>query len=307
MHLDKGDDMRKMRDEKGKAKKKPKEKGIRNLILSIVAMIALIACALGLPRVVFYVEDYYQNRATETAYRNSVDILSSDVSYPADMRTRMNEFAQLSFGDIGISKVEEGISLATFDTIMNAVESQMYMQYFHEISNHAYEDAMKGIIAGDVKKCNRYILYNEDYSEGVVLMFWDIDIFLPSVNSMLNLIVDSETYSIYYVSITSAADEDELVKEVLEEENPANATSLLQEEIANIGQEHLGYYKAYYNVMEAWGENILSSNNQFFYEVILPYPNNSLFFTIHVQKGVGNGLDISMGLPRVHSIVTTLD
>ncbi len=302
MHLDKDDNMRKMRDEKVKAKKKPKGKGIRNLILSIVAMIALIACALGLPSVVFYVEDYYQNRGTETAYRNSVDILNSDVSYPSDMRTRMNEFAQLSFGDIGISKVEEGISLAAFDTIMKAVESQMYMQYFHEISDHVYEDAMKGIIAGDVKKCNRYILYGEDYAEGVVLMFWDMDIYLPSVNSTLNLIVDSETYSIYYVSVSSAAEADELVKEVLEEENPANAMYFLLVE-----NEHLDYYKAYYKAMNTWEENILSSDEQFFYEMTLPYANSSLFFSIHAQKGVGNGPDISMGLPRVHSIVTTLD
>lgn len=317
-----------------------KRKKIGAYIFSVSALILLIVAAVFLPQIIFTVQDSYQTNQVDVLNRDVLDILALETSYSADVYTRLYKLAYSGIGNLTASAVESSIGLGEFNNIIEEVRNSEYMEHLVTMVPDTFGDSLEYINASDVKISDRYIIYGEDYRDGVILMFWYMKIYLPTVNSYMELIVDSETYTIYYVSVEAEEEvtytltvddrvaviqtdpetmEESLV--YLTEEEVQKQTELEHSEKIDYVAENLPkvfsfYYCRYYGVyldmhsLESgafdFSSNIAQSENAFTMAYPLPYNSTgskTLFFRMHAVAGVGQGPDISIGLPLIRNLI----
>lgn len=320
-----------------------KRKKIGAYIFSVSALILLIVAAVFLPQIIFTVQDNYQTNQVDVLNRHIRDIFAMETSYSADVYTRLNELAISGIGNLTPSAVESSIGLEEFNNIIEDVRNSEYMEHLVTMVPDTFGDSLEYINASDVKISDHYIVYGEDYRDGVILMFWYMKIYLPTVSSYMELIVDSETYTIYYVSVEAAEEvkytltvddrvavvqtDPETMEEVLvyltEEEVQNQTEQGISEKIdyvaENMPKVFSLYYCRYYGVylMNAdmyslepgafdFSSNIAHSENAFTMAYPLPYDSTgskTLFFRMHAVAGVGQGPDISIGLPLIRNLI----
>lgn len=320
-----------------------KRKKIGAYIFSISALVLLIIAAIFLPQIIFTVQDNYQTNKVDVLNRDVLDILTMETSYSADVYTRLNKLASSGLGDLTIAVVESSIALGEFNNIIDDVRNSEYMVHLASMVPDTFGDSLSYINASDVKISDRYIIYGEDYRDGVILMFWYMKIYLPTVNSYMELIVDSETYTIYYVSVEAVEEvaytltvddrvaviqtDPETMEEVLvyltEEEVQKQTEEELSEKIDYVAENLPGmfsyYYCRYYGVyiMNAekyslnpeefdFSSNIAQSENAFTMAYPLSFSSmdsKTIFFRMHAVVGEGSGPDISIGLPLIRNLI----
>lgn len=309
-----------------------KKKIFGTYILTVSALLVVIALAIFLPQIIFYVQDSYQVNQVDVINRDVYDIMEMQTAYSADITTRLKKLAEVGYGNVTVSLVDKTIEFDEFYSILSEVRHSEYMDRLIGLSPDTFGDSMKELSAENLEECNRYIVYGPDYADGVILMFWYMKIFVPSISSYMELIIDSETHTIYYISVDSVdgvafvADENgsieghnvvEAPTETIEEVFIYNTAQ--SEVIAIIAEgvpgEFASYYRMYYGAgtdamsyaedVRLIADNSVLSENAYTLAVPIEYDgiSISLFFRFCAEAGFGQGPDISIGIPVIRHLV----
>lgn len=318
-----------------------KKKIFKTYFITVTALLAVIALAVFLPQIVFYVQDSYQVSRIDVINRDVYDIMEMQTAYSADTATRLKKLSEVGYGNITVSLVENIIDYDELYSIISVVRNSEYMTNLTEITYNDLNEVMSTIGGDDLEKCNRYIVYGPSYSDGVILMFWYMKIYLPSVDSYMEIIVDSETHTIYYVSleasqeVTYVVEEDGKLKEytlaegeTLEIEEgtvailtePVEQTLEQMETIQLIAQkvpeQYVSSYRAYYGadaqVVSSYdeevrlvAENSVLDGNTYTFAAPLEYdgPAGSVFFLFYAETSSGPMPNFTVGIPIIRRLI----
>lgn len=311
-----------------------KRKIIGTYVGSVSGLVILIILAVFSPQLFFLVQDNYQIGKIDVINRDVTEIFTTQTAYYTDTYARLSNLAEVGLGNIAISTIESNMDIEQFYEIKDNIRTQMYMEILMDMVPDTFGDALDYISVDNMELCKCYIIYGEDYTEGVLLMFWYMKIYLPSVNSYMELVIDSETYTIYYVAVNAEADisyqvEYEVSADsakdvyytgiVLEEEVMEQEEKMLMSEdiqrAADLLPRYLeDFFYSYYGVYGYRQEN--SYNMVIGEEAVtiacpLIYGDSnynfndakSLFFRAYVEEGYGEGPDISIGIPIIRHFV----
>lgn len=311
------------------------------IIWSMVALIFTLVLAVFLPQFLFMLQDYRQMNTIAFDDRESFEVLTTETTYSRDMNTRMATLANIGYGNVNISKLARSIDISEFNELITNVKNQGYMIYLEEMLPTVFESIDIYLNATQIETCDCYIVYGSDYTNGVILMFWYMVFDIPELGGKLELIVDSETESIYYVCLESYK-----VAEVIEEAQAvvmdgkdfyglavqfgATATDIMPaitEEIVSVSENFPSYFSNYYcryygipyistvensEVSFAYSgaylwNNIAVGENEYTMAYALPYNGyefgDSIFFRFHVKVDERNRTDLSIGIPIIRRFV----
>lgn len=309
-----------------------KIKSIKSYLLSISGLLVLIIIALFLPNIIFSIQDGYQTATVETGNREAFDVQTAEEAYPKDIATRMQRVAAARWGNMTVSVVEQNIDQDLFNTLMNEIMMQEYMKILLTLADYELTEALERVSIENVKICDRYVVYGDDYTEGILLTFWYVKIYLPTVESYVEFIVDSETYSIYYAELNAEdtvnyvvyADSEQtegvqvsIISDVQENADKEEMTAEEKSELLSymavaIPSYYAEYYSPYYGVnpeellyAKDYYDEMISITNEFVTTTyILPYDDdNSLLFRFYAEQGDGKILNVSIGLPLIRQLI----
>lgn len=311
------------------------------IIWSILALILTIILALFLPQLIFYIQDYKQMNTVAFDDRETFEILTTETTYSRDMNTRMSTLARVGYGNVTISKLARSIDINEFNNLLSNIKNQTYMRYLEEMLPSVFENAYLYLNATQVETCDCYMVYDSDYQEGVILIFWYMVFDIPELDGKMELIVDSETESIYYIRLLSDKVTAEAAEEVsvvmngtdfynMQSAYGATASALMPEVTAELelvvenfpayfNNYYCQYYGIYYISMvdtngadigyaenKLW-QNIAVGENEYTMAYALPYGGNNyeetLFFRFFASVNKESGTDISIGLPIIRRFV----
>ncbi len=185
---------------KGKKHKKMSGKGIYITVVS--GIIILIALAFSGPEIVFQIQDTYQMGRTWQGTRNGLDVEALYSAY-GSLRERLVAFAERQSEDYEfyVAGTEHQRSAELLDMLDVIVTQEGYeMMEAYGIVPQLEEVKNRGYTIDQVKK---YVVYNdiaEDESNAVVVSAWYIE-FTTRQGITIKLLVDTETYTLYYIQI----------------------------------------------------------------------------------------------------------
>lgn len=163
----------------------------------------------------------------------------------------------------------------------------------------------------EVENCKKYIVYGDDYQEGVILMLWYLDIAIPENGVRVRFLVDSETESIYYIKITECIVKDNSVQSQTESQGNINDIELLKI-MAESACERLAFYAEYYEaeidkMIEYDEENGYVSvgvdDNICEVAYVLPYKKNSLDLMFRVSYENSMEPNILLGISVIGNLI----
>lgn len=307
-----------------------KIENVKSYILCTGGLIVLIIIALCLPNMIFAIQDGYRSATVESENRESFGVLEDSETYPMDIKTRMQRVAQTRWGDMTVSVVEQAIDQEQFNTVMTKVMSQEYMTILLSLADVELLEALEGISVENVKVYDRYVVYGADYTQGILLDFWYINVYLPSVESYVEFIVDSESYSIYYAELEAAeivsyvvySDAENVEINLIYEAETAEqkeADTIKEEQammIQNISDDipnyYIDYYSQYYGIspeeilfaMDYYDELVTVIDDFVTVTYTLPYgENSSLLFRFDAHFDSGEVINVSIGLPVIRQLI----
>lgn len=319
-----------------KRKKKAKS------IWSIVALIVTLALAVSLPQFLFILQDYRQMNTIAFDNRESFEVLTTETTYSRDIYTRMATLANVGYGNVNISKLARSMDINDFNELISNVKNQGYMIYLGEMLPTVFDKVALNLNATQIETCDCYIVYDSAYTDGVILMFWYMVFDIPELNGKLELIVDSETESIYYVQLASdkvaensGESQDVIVMggqdfynlTVQFEANASEIMPAIAEEIESVTTNFPSYFSNYYcqyygipyiSTVEnseanfaysgayLWN-NIAVGENEYTMAYALPYNSyefgDSIFFRFYVKVDEQTGMNMSIGLPIIRRFI----
>lgn len=306
------------------------KKTIKSYVICIGGLIVIIIMALLLPNMVFYIQDSYRMANAESQYRGSYDVVSVQDTYEKDVRSRMERVAGTRWGKMAVSVENTNIDSQMFDTIMNEIMVQEYMMFWLTMAEDDLSEALDNVSIENLNVCERYVVYGDNYTEGVLLAFWYLKIYLPSIEGYIEFVVDSETYTIYYVELSALEEIEHIVYiyntpeegssdiTVYYEENKEETLSTdlppveLKGMASNVASYYSMYYAEYYGVDadtllfsdEKYEESITVMDDYITATYMLTYsPNNSLLFRVYAEYDEKGASNISIGLPLIRRLI----
>lgn len=286
--------------------------------MCIGGVVLLIIAALLLPQIVFAVQDRYQITSTQVEKRNSLDVSQLNSVYEKEMNERMSNFAALSLQDITVTAID--YNMEDDLEVIEAILEQRWIEQLHYMTDYIFFETFQNALTVNLENCKKYIVYGNDYQEGVALMLWYIEMYVMDGEMKIRFLVDSETDSIYYLKITAC---DEQTDEIYYESSKATAAYgesydeslyLLAESVS----QSIGYYGEYYETgldqqletdsvsgyyASDWYTDVKVDSNQCIVTYPLFYGELSLDFLFEVTYGDNMNPDISMGIPAIGNLI----
>lgn len=320
-----------------------KRKKKAKTIWSIFLLILTLVLAVSLPQFLFMLQDYRQMNTIAFDNRESFEVLTTETTYSRDMNTRMATLANVGYGNVTISKLARSIDINEFNELITNVKNQAYMIYLEEMLPTVFENVSLYLNATQIETCDCYIVYGSDFTDGVILMFWYMIFDIPELGGQIELIVDSETESIYYIRLlsdkvtdVSAGAESQAIMlsgkdfYTMQTNFGATAAEIMPEittEVLLVAEDFPAYFSEYYcryygiyyisaiensevsfaySASSLWN-NIAVGENEYTMAYALPYNGNefydSIFFRFHVKVDEENGTDVSIGIPIIRRFV----
>lgn len=216
-------------------KKKKRAELQRRLLLYAAGAFAAVLLVVGAfltPRIVFAVQDDLRCGKVELEELERMDITSFNTGYEQEVYQRLLRFAQgLAEGQQYYVAVKE---LEPTSEIMDYLISErgLYQEgiIFWLQQDHIPAEALDY----NLIQWKQYVIYGDDFSEGVNFLLWYIELGNPGT-PVLKLLMDAETGSVYAVSMER-------------KDNLAKNETLLKElndswqDIFNAGSSDLGFY-----------------------------------------------------------------
>lgn len=185
-----------------------KRRNIGSYCLSILGMALLLAAALYLPRFVFETQDSYRMTGTRVEKRDSLDIFYVNSEYVKSMHDRMEYFAGMEKETITASAIHyDDRDEETRKKDLNEVLNQEWIFRLMETTFYFYGEFYREPQAPDIRECKKYVVYGKDAQgqnkDQIALMLWYYELGWEGDSARMQLLVDSETDSIYYVRLTT--------------------------------------------------------------------------------------------------------
>lgn len=171
--------------------------------LCVLGMAFVIIFALFGPQIVFKGQDCYRLSGTEVQNREHPDVAKLNLTYEKDINVRMNRFAQREkyyVTDIAYDSVVDEETLNALHQIME--QEFIWYLFGSDLVLNAYYDEFtfdKDPLS-EVTELKKYIIYGDDFNEGVALMAWYFDDTF-SDGTRIQCLADTETYTIYYLRV----------------------------------------------------------------------------------------------------------
>lgn len=320
-----------------------KGKRIISIVWGITGLLLTISLAVFLPQAVFMIQDYRQTSLVDVTTRETYEVLTTDAAYMQDVNARMGRMASIGYGDMEISKVERSMDIEECMNLISGVKAQSYMVYLSDMLPSTFGEMLPYLSVTQMETCDCYIVYSDDYVDGVILMFWYMVFDMPELGYAMELIVDSETETIYYVRLmgtvdnynAESQDNTAMIMDGKDYYEQINMSGLgyeelllsMDEEVESVAEKFPeyfdNYYARYYGIYSihspeessdvhfpysgsyVW-ENCVVGEKAYTMAYALPYSTNidgSLFFRFYVEKSGESGPDISIGIPIIRRFV----
>lgn len=289
-------------------------------ILCAVGMLVLVIAALFLPQIIFEIQDKYRMANTEVESRESLDISQLNLSYEKQLSVRMSNFLKANQKMVtGLDyEVTQGSDQeALLETILYQDWFFLLIEYSINAGIDYYGEIFGYDIASNVQECRRYIVYGSNYER--MLMMWYFDIYLTDVDTRIQLAVDSETETIYYMKVSY--------------DGPQVKKTEFTEAYYSMYDYIMSYIDFYYYYYEAddglnaetdrntdtWDEavnvtagmeegeqydaGVVMDENQYKVEIALPYGETSMTFLFQTVFGDDVYPDIIMGIREIGELI----
>lgn len=278
------------------------KKNMKTYGICIGGMLLLVAVALLLPQIVFTIQDRHRMISTEVEIRNSLTVSQVNSIYEKQMCNRMSKLAAMDLETANITAIDYDIrEEAQIEVLLERIFNQEWMEALNDMTLYSFGEMFE-IGYKDVKKCKKYIVYGNDYQEGVALMMWYFDLYMTEIHTRIRILVDSETDSIYYIKITAS-------DEQIDKGNIAYDTTIGRHELLHAMTEqilfYIDFYCTYYEGEKL--EHLAEINVVEQQCTIIKYPFSfgeiSLDFLVQAVYGSGKNPDISIGISNIANLI----
>lgn len=178
-----------------------KQKRKRSYAWAVLGLLLTITVAIFLPQVIFMIQDYRQTSTVDVTTRETYDVLSIETVYLQDVNARMYRMAGIRYKEMTISKIARTMDVNDCMNMLSDVKGQYYMEYLMDMLPTTCGEIIPYLSVTQLETCDCYMVHGNDYTDGVILMFWYMVFDIPELDAKVELIVDSETETIYYVRV----------------------------------------------------------------------------------------------------------
>ncbi len=287
--------------------------------LCVAGMLLLVIAALFFPQIIFEIQDRYRMVNTEVEARESPDIFQLNLSYEEQLGIRMSNFLKAN------QKMVTGLDYDVTEGAEQAglLETIMYQEWFYILYDYSitvdsfyYESMFSTDIASSVQDCKKYIVYGSNYEP--LLFLWYFDIYLPDIGTRMQLVVDTEDDTVYYIRLSFDEQQERQTKftdagpaYVLIEYIMANIPFYYSYYEADSYEENLGYG---YDLVSDAGNVAVTGSEQYDigivmdesqYKIETAFPYGDSYMTFFAQAAFGDGVhpEIIMGIREIGELI----
>ena len=289
----------------------------------LLGLTILLVISFFLPQMIFQVQDGYRfiGKSVETwEYANNTLV---SAGYEKDMYQRMTNLAAKETDDLTISAISYGGK--NVDEVVDLLERVFvsdWMGNINEMTMGMYYDFLQETSTINIQDCKKYVVYENTSLENILLMVWYLDIYMVDYDTSVQLLVDVETESVYYISITGMGDAEKVYQQNDKWESVESVAGeyykISKYEIYNIAPYYMIYFNEYY---EAGMEDIVEFNEGGWenedvwfvtreeYDALcrvsfsMPYGNIGTEFEVCISDGKGSRLDYSAGVTMIRDLI----
>lgn len=166
-----------------------------------LGMAAVIVFSLFGPQLAFDVQDYYRASDTEVKRRELPDVAKLNMGYEKDVHTRMNRFAQKNHYYTAVIEYDSALDEETIDSLLRIMSQEIFWIFLDggllpDIYTEVYDSDFK------LTELKKYIIYGDDFNDGVGLMAWYFDKTI-SDGIRIQCLADVETDTVYYLKVST--------------------------------------------------------------------------------------------------------
>lgn len=295
----------------------------------IAGMVFLIVAAFLLPQIVFTIRDNEQMKNTKLQERTSQNLSQISSIYEKQMHDRMSYWATMDLNTATVTTIGE--EPKDENKLAELLDGFLKQSWFYPVGDIAmFSETLDIVSVESIKTCKKYIVYRNDYQEGIALMMWYMDIYVDEMYARIQLLVDSETNSIYYMKLTSNAENPEqTISDQSQSTYTASSFTKKDKKIIYCGTDTstsdstcfatdlketfafydkiipslLIFYSQYYEADE--GETLKQEikEKQFTSTFEFPYGESNLDFIFQITSKTGSNLQVSVGIPTIGKLI----
>lgn len=165
--------------------------------LGVSALVLLVLASLFAPRLLFAVQDNVRLTGIKTGRYESWDITNLVTDYENSLPLRLSAFAK------GL-EMQKTYYVATLETGSNRDAYDMIEKvWYQELITHLFDAGLfsKEVYVGyNIEQWKRYVVYDNDYENGVAFLLDYVIIDIPDMATM-ELLLDSQTQTVYYIKL----------------------------------------------------------------------------------------------------------
>lgn len=160
---------------------------------SVLGLAALLACAFFLPSFLFDFRDRHLWQDTVLEARESVDVTLMSASYEQSLSNRMQTFAQGLEAETNyyVSQQDMTVNAQLYEVLQNQL---FQMPVLLMIDSYLLPYSFMEFFS--VENWKQYVIYNDNYSQGVNFIIWYLEI-VAIDGARLEVLMDAETYTLY--------------------------------------------------------------------------------------------------------------
>ncbi len=278
----------------------------------ICGMMLLVLTAVFLPQEILRLQDYYRTNRTETEMRESPDISNVTSLYETNIHDRLKNFASMDKASATVAYIGYDMDAeGEMQTLVQNIFSQGWCLWIPQTV--AYEFYGVDIINAPKKlnSCQKYIVYGNDYQNSIALIMWYLDLYIEDGNVRVQLVVDAETSSIYYMKITNryqyadiygnVAMYDSASDKVVEKYDTEGMLQKQLEVLAEIMTYFGDGYVSYYNAQWKGDVRMDGQNNSI--QLSLDYEELNLDFAVQLTYSDVYEASVCVGIPAIGDLV----
>lgn len=185
------------RDRIKKKKAQDRKRGISSFAGMSFAIAAVAAAAFFLPQLIFYVQDNLLCRDMALGQRESMNVESLSTTYEKSLAVRMQNFAEgvQEYKDFYVT-AQELTANDELSTFLNSDKGLYQNVMVNLVEYNLLSDALWNFTDYSDVLWKQYVIYNDDYEEGVNFILWYIEI-SDQDGAVLKLLFDAEDGTVY--------------------------------------------------------------------------------------------------------------
>ncbi len=278
-----------------------------------LGMVLLVVAALILPQFIFSMQDRYQMSNTEMETRSSLLDEQRNLPYETQTSVRMNNLASMDLSVATITSI--GYDVKKDPQLMQQlgqIFQQEWITRLDEMTWYRLHDVWEEMVPEKIQNCKKYIVYEKENREGVVLMMWYLDLYVEETEVRVRLLVDSEMDTIYYVKVTGTEGQSQNLYDGYTYETAWYEILYVWTDRV---MEYMPFYDSYYDAeikvieKEYWdSEDTWHINARFYadqYIITFPllYEDANLEFLFQIAGSYGVYPSVTVGITTIGSLI----